>query len=543
MKEHKIFLEKEDDIDEVVSHIKSSKADKVILNIPKDSILKSSLDNFHRLKRESLQADKDLEIESVDPHIEELADLSKIDCINPVFGKKEKFVADIIPRHKKRDHHKPYSDSKNKAENDFLSGDFLKKNRPKKKSFKLPKLPKLFKRKDKPKKVYRSFSFKNIFGKWLPITITLVILGALYFVGFHVLPQANINLSLQEFPITIDETITVDVNIPESNLNEDNEITLPGEIISNRMNHDISFSATGEGDIERHATGDVYIYNEYGDSSITLVEQTRLETPNGLIYKTNEEVVISPTEDPENPARVQVKVTAAQPGKQHNTSNIPDEVWTIPGFQEDGLTEMFDGFYGEPASTMSGGLIGSSKYPTDEDIANAEEKIEQSIRASLENQILITGSADFKLLNDASEFQLLEKDINQTVNEEGEFTVFIDAQMRNFVFERGVLNELLIQKLSDKTYPIIVVDQGLQYENISIDWDTGVMTFDITGTITTKPKLDKDQFIRDITNKGEIEIEDVIKKIPDLKNAKISLWPFWVKVIPDNLDKVTVTVQ
>ena len=100
--EKKIFLDQHDDLDVVVDRLIKTQAHIVILNLPRDSVLGTSLDNFHVLKRESVTAGKELFIESVDDHVLELASLAKLRATNPIFKRNERIVSDILPKFKER---------------------------------------------------------------------------------------------------------------------------------------------------------------------------------------------------------------------------------------------------------------------------------------------------------------------------------------------------------------------------------------------------------------------------------------------------------
>ena len=82
----------------MVDKLIKAKVHKVIINIPNGSVLGSSINNFAILRREAATAGKEIMVESVDEHILELAAVSKIKAINPVFQKRERTVSDIVPR-------------------------------------------------------------------------------------------------------------------------------------------------------------------------------------------------------------------------------------------------------------------------------------------------------------------------------------------------------------------------------------------------------------------------------------------------------------
>ena len=90
-------MDKDDDLNKVVGQLTAVEAEKIILNIPKNSVLGSSVHNFQILERECETAGKELAIESVDERILELASLATIPAINPVFKTRERSVVDILP--------------------------------------------------------------------------------------------------------------------------------------------------------------------------------------------------------------------------------------------------------------------------------------------------------------------------------------------------------------------------------------------------------------------------------------------------------------
>ena len=87
----------------MVGQLTGLEAEKIILNIPKNSVLGSSVHNFQILERECETAGKELAIESVDERILGLASLATIPAINPVFKTRERAVMDILPNESAND--------------------------------------------------------------------------------------------------------------------------------------------------------------------------------------------------------------------------------------------------------------------------------------------------------------------------------------------------------------------------------------------------------------------------------------------------------
>ncbi len=56
-------------------------------------------------------------------------------------------------------------------------------------------------------------------------------------------------------------------------------------------------------------------------------------------------------------------------------------------------------------------------------------------------------------------------------------------------------------------------------------------------------KIDADALKEKIVGKSEIELKKMVFELSGLESATISLWPFWVKTVPNKLNKITVVVE
>ncbi|MEX2436651.1 MAG: hypothetical protein WD471_00630 [Candidatus Paceibacterota bacterium] len=510
IKEEKIFLESDKSLKDVLEKIEESKASKIVLDISNDSPLRSSPDNFHILKSRASKLDKKLLIESTDPFIEEMANLAGIDSINPIFGKKESLVSDIIPKADGGD-----LDDYDKA--DFFDLDLPKKN------------------KKKERKI-RNFKFSLPLpkSKFL-LTSGILVLAVLIYVSISILPKATVVVALKETLVEFEQSINISTNVDSVEINE-NSILFPGEIIKAKKNNQISVLATGEAEDGRRATGEIDIVNELG-TSLTLIENTRFESPNGRIYRISERVTV-PT------SGVRVKVTADEAGEGYNVVNGEDQRWNIPGFKENNLTQEYNNIYANPATSISGGASGLTKVPTEEDIENGKNELKKSLLNSLKSQILVVNSNDFELLDEAIDFRVIEENVNEEVDGEGKFNIFGQAELTVFVFEGEDLNQEIIKANSpDLDFNFKVVQEDITYSDILVDFENESMTFTVTGEMVIKPQINESSFKAQILGKDEGAIRSVIFSIPNLEKADISLWPFWVKSVPSKEKKIELILE
>lgn len=534
--EQKLFLKPDDDIDVVIKKITSSRAGYIILRIPENSVLRSSADNFHTIKDEVSRAKKKLLIESIDPYIEEMATLAGIDSINPIFGKNERLISDIIPRSgvpSVRKYHATKRMSSETEREEAFSSFFSHERAPKKHK----------QRRIRSERSYRPRSKKQL--AFSLAVIAFILVGGVV-LATRVLPRATVVVLLEKTPLEFNTAVIVSSVAYEVNA-EENKVTIPGELLTAIRNIEMQFPASGEEMVEQKATGELYIYNEYSSSPQTLVKTTRFETPDGKIYRLDDRVIVpGVTVDGGviTPSYIKVSVTADKSGETYNIQPDLDEVWNIPGFKEAGLMERYRGFYAKPVSAMTGGYMGTAFVPTENDISEARKKVVAALRNSLLAQMLVVESRELQLLEGSERFAVLRDEIKIDTGEAGTFRFFAEAEMQRIVFQESVLvNTLLDSLVSPLDYDFRIIEKDFTYQDILPDWDVGSLTFVVAGSFYVEPDVESSTIKAQLLNQDEMMIRSIIFTIPGLKKANISLWPFWVKRVPNNSEKVTVELQ
>lgn len=101
------------------------------------------------------------------------------------------------------------------------------------------------------------------------------------------------------------------------------------------------------------ASGSITIYNDYADTPLHLVKNTRFETPDGLVFRMPSDVVV-PGKKGSTPGSVTVQVQADAAGEQYNVG--PVSRFTLPGLASS--PAMHDAVYGRSTAAMTGGSSG-----------------------------------------------------------------------------------------------------------------------------------------------------------------------------------------
>jgi len=527
--EKKFFIDKQEDLDSVVDKIIKAKVQKVIINVPRDSILGSSINNFAILKREAATAGKEIAVESVDDHILELAAISRIKAANPVFRKRERPVFDIVPRAglKKREAAVVVP----KIEEEVAPKEEVGPEKIAEKEERIEKIK--IEKEGKPKK--RPY-------KWLIVILILGVLGTgVWFLGFKVLPKADIKIELKKSTVNFEENIVTRKNVTGVETGEEGMV-LPGELLIANRNLQMNFPAHGKEEIKIKARGKLTVYNSYSSEPQVLVEATRFESSGGKIFKLDKRTVI-PGAKIQNgkivPSKIDVAVTAAEPGADYNVA--AGGGWRIPGFKG---SPKYEGFYAEAAEAFSGGFVGERLVPTADDITQAKTKIEEALKDAAQSQMLVLLTPRFKLLDEAVSFKIIKEEVNSKVDDNGNFSIFGEAEMRNMVFEEDVLKNALIEKNKGAVEGNLrVLDFNLGYGDVKADLLKGEMSFTAKGSTTFAPLIVVEDFRNQILRMDEARLKGTLLSLQGVDKAKISFWPFWVHRVPQNPKRVNISLE
>ena len=310
--QHKIFLEKQDTVEAAVSSILGADTLAVVLNIPRGAVIGSSVKNFEMLVREAHTAGKELEIESVDDHILELASRVGIPASNPILRTRERSVSDIVMRPKMMRAAPPTPenlDSEVAAPAAPPSLDIAhdtpapaskgKTSKRTKKTVSEPvaeiPVPAVVSavppppRNIPPQPVFSKERDAMPSGKrlvwWAKISGVIIVFGVLaWWVGARMLPRATVAITLKETSVPFTLAADVRQDITTSSVTAGGRLRVPGELFVSKRNLTMQFPTEGREKVEVRATGKLTVQNAYSSDAQVLVATTRFESPDGKIF-------------------------------------------------------------------------------------------------------------------------------------------------------------------------------------------------------------------------------------------------------------------
>ncbi len=544
----KISITKKDSVPRIVEKILESSDNEIVLSVHSNSVLRDSLSDMELIAREAEAAGKFISIDSNDSEIIELAGQAGIPTGSSPVGKPGQLVSDIIVIKRsgknKDDGEEPHSLKPGKSlkvgdQERSSIGSFWNRAKEESRAKKQfaeeigePPAPEPQPEK-REKRDYHNSKLKKLF---IYVSAIFVLLGISFWVTSAFFGKAEVSISFKKIPWQYQGAIIVSKTFSQIDASKN---YLPGEVFTQQKNITRIFPASGNADVSQKATARITIYNAYSSSKQTLVATTRFAAPDGKIFRLDNQVVVPGAGIKDGkivPSSIEASVTADKAGVEYNVG--PFDKLTIPGFKG---TPRYEGFYGVMPQAATGGFVGKREVPTDQDIAAAKDKTSQGLRDVLQSGLAsIKPEEGFKIIDGASLINITKLAVNKNVDDKGNFSIFGEASLQSIGFREKDINSLL-ETLMLKDNPGMSFDNlAVDYQNVKPDFAAGQLAFSVSAKSDVEPEFSEDELRTAIAGKSLADAKASVLALPDLGNAKISLWPFWLGNLPNNAARIKI---
>ncbi|MBU1557889.1 hypothetical protein KKC45_02915 [Patescibacteria group bacterium] len=295
-----------------------------------------------------------------------------------------------------------------------------------------------------------------------------------------------------------------------------------------------------EKEVEKKASGEITIFNEYSSSSERLIINTRFETPDGKIYRTPKSVTVpgKTTRDGKViPGSVTITVYADSSGEAYNIGLVD---FTIPGFKG---TDRFSKFYARSKSPMEGGFSGVMKIVEDSELKQMKEDIHEDLKKELRDSVYSQIPEGFVLFNDGI-----------YINFESQNNIDLGDSVQ--VVEKGILNAVIFDKIGLSNYlsrnVVSLTDNEVEIANIdeldfSIDkreyvnpWEDVSFDFSLGGTPNFIWVFDEQKMKEDFAGQPKKNANSLLANYDGIKEAEVTMSPFWKMNFPSDVDKIDI---
>jgi len=241
------------------------------------------------------------------------------------------------------------------------------------------------------------------------------------------------------------------------------------------------------------------------------------------------------------PSSKKIEIIADESGEAYN---IGPSKFTIPGFKG---SPKYTSFRGESSESMSGGIKGRVKIATKDDIDGAKEIVSLELKEKVYKEFIKKIPKELTLLENAQVLDIIES--NSTLEPDGpgkDFTITIKAKAWGLAFLEQdtikLIENSLVSKVSDNKV-LLPSTITIDYKNPEIDFDNGTIGFTCKSEVKAAWNLDKEVFKNDLAGKNEIEVRKYLSNLSEIESAKVVFWPFWVKRVPVNKNKIKVIID
>jgi len=361
--------------------------------------------------------------------------------------------------------------------------------------------------------------------------VLILFLFVCLLIFFHFSAKAEIEISpkMQNFSISKQVSIDAGISISDFSRKIMAGVFLAGEKTDSQM-----FNSTGTSESKHRAGGTIRAYNNYHLNQI-LVATTRFISSDGKLFHSTKQINIPSGQF------VDVSVRAAEPGPEYN---IAPSTFSIPGLLG---SARYTAVYGKSLSDMSGGDIGESVQVSERDLERAEKELYEKLEDLLKQELANQAGSGFSLLGQAIQTEILESSCLRKAGEQvGQFNCSLKAKSEALAFAESDLQDFAEKFISQEIdssksikqdsmeIQIIVKEIDLLAKKIFLELEISAQIF---------TDLDIESLKQALSEKSLKESEILLQTYPEIEKTKIRLFPFWIKIIPQDLEKIDIKLK
>jgi hypothetical protein len=321
--------------------------------------------------------------------------------------------------------------------------------------------------------------------------------------------------------------------------NKNDTVNLSFQIVTIGKDIQKTVPGNGQANVQEKASGTVVIFNTTGNSQ-KLVATTRLQTPEGLIFRINSAVTVPAAQNTSTPGSVSVTATADAAGDKYNVG-LKD--FTIPGLKG---TAKYTQIYARSKTAMAGGFSGMQAVISPQNLASTSAEMQNDLQTSLTTDIVSQIPANFILYKNSMSFSF--DPISQASTTGSGAVLDEKGTAYGVIFDRGSLSRT-IAALHSITDPIKIDNlDALDFEYASStpfdpSSNQSTVSFSLTGDVNIVWVFDANKLKTELLGLSKNQAKTVISGYPAISEAWIEIHPFWNQTIPSNPQKVNLLTK
>ncbi len=322
------------------------------------------------------------------------------------------------------------------------------------------------------------------------------------------------------------------------------DTTLPVRIATKEHEIAMTVDATGvSSGTAQKSRGAVIIYNAYSTEPQSLVATTRLESPEGKVFRLSEGVTV-PGMNGTQPGAIEAQVIADQPGADYNISS---STFTIPGFKG---SPKFEKFSAKSNKVMAGGSQATgadfriiSKEDLDKAEALAKEKAKEAYKLAIEETL----SSGERILEENLE---IDASMNSTLPTAGTVATSFEYKntfsVRGYIFSETAIKDIIKAKGEETINGVAFrpTTIALSYGEAIPDYENKKVRLKVRAIVDSESVIDQERLLQEILGKDGDGVNEVLSTFPAIKKIEIIFKPQWfTSTVPSSKGRVTIVLE
>ncbi|MBI3120176.1 MAG: baseplate J/gp47 family protein [Candidatus Kerfeldbacteria bacterium] len=358
------------------------------------------------------------------------------------------------------------------------------------------------------------------------VLVILVVIAVVYFA----LSRTTISAT------TIPQSTATEFSLTLTDTRDETPLTLQGHSVEVEETLTKSFQAfESVSEIPDTAHGTVTIVNDTTRSQ-PLVEQTRLLSESGVLFRTQRSITVGPRN------RVDVEVKADQTGA---AGNVGPTKFTIVALHPSSQSVI----YGVSESAMTGGLRTASVV-SKEDLDRAKDEVLDAVtktsKTSAQTKLTEQYPAEF-ILDDVTSRVIQQETTNAEAGEQVEsLDVTTTVRLRAVSVNRDQLQKMLTQELSNDLteHQQLLPDSVNALYSLTVPSGSDeikllVRASALSDVKNTHPMFDKSKLV----NLDRSSVQQYFSAFPEIQSVEVDFSPFWAFQTPAIPEHITLVIN
>lgn len=380
-----------------------------------------------------------------------------------------------------------------------------------------------------------SHSFRRILFGGIALSC-LAVIGTMLVIF---VPRADVTVLLKESSSSLDAEVTAQADQESVDIQAKR---IPLRVVETEKDITQSFPSTGQSSAsDKRARGMVTLSNAFSENAQSLVATTRLESPDGKIFRLVKGVTIPGMKEVDgksSPGTTDAEVVADSSGEEYN---IEPTAFTIPGLKG---SPKYEKMSAQSLKAFEGGGKGDGAIASvsADDVARAKESSLKSLPESLRSELEKDLQPGEKLLDDALLSEVISSGAFPSVGAvASSFDFRMHVSVRALVFSEADVQTVAAALVGTDVHPD---DVSVEYTVPRPDFTAKSLGIKTHISYAKGNDVDVEAVKQSILGKSISDVQTIFADYPNIQKIEVVFWPkFMTSRIPSRASQVTIHTE